>query len=155
MKKRLIAICLLLLLVIVSGCEKKTPKTMKCTRKEPFEDTQIDWKNELELKFDLDENLDKASIKHVITLDPSVTETRKKEFKESIYRECSDEPGNKFNLCDVKEENNVYTVKLETDNLVLLDSAISTNNEQSIEVNSNIEKIKTVLEEKNYKCEVE
>ena len=155
MRKKYLLLCLALLLVLFTGCENKKSSLMKCTKKEPFDDTQIEWNNNLEIKYDANNKLENALIKHIIKLDPSITDERKEEFKNSIYKECSTEPGTNFDICDIVEDKNSYTVKLSTNNLVLLDSAISKNEEQDIDSDAGIKELKTKLEEKGYVCEVE
>lgn len=155
MKKRLLVICALLLFLVMTGCVNKENKLMKCSKKEPFDDTQIEWTSNVELKFDSDEKVENALIKHVIKIDPSVKDERKEEFKNSIYAECSNEPGANFDICDILADGNTYTVKLSTSNLTLFDSAISKNDEQDLDTNAKLAEIKNSMESKGYSCEVE
>lgn len=152
MKKRYLLIIFFVAILCLTGCESNKEKVLTCSKKEPFADTQIEWVNDLTLTFNTNEKLDNAVVKHVITLDPSVTDQRRQEFEDGIYKECSDEPGSKFDLCDIKKDSNSYTVILKTKDLLLLDSAISTNEEQNIDTNSDLEQMKNILEEKGYTC---
>ena len=152
MKKRYILAILFVAILCLTGCENNEEKVLTCSKKEPFDDTQIEWVNNITLTFTTNDRLDNAVVKHVITLDPSVSDDRRQEFEDGIYKECSDEPGNKFDLCDIKKDSNSYTVILKTKDLILLDSAISTNEEQNIDTNSDFNQMKDILEDKGYTC---
>ena len=150
MKKINLILLLFISLFLLSGCEEKS-KTLKFTRKEPFDDAYVDLNTDLELDFDSKNEFREARVDLSFAVSPNITEERKKEFKTEIYNECSNEPGINYDYCDIVEENNTYTIKLTTKELSLLDSAISSNNANDFTEDLSIDEIKELLIAKGFK----
>ena len=158
MKKVFLLILSFSLLIIFTGCTKKEEdftKIMKCSKKEPFNGTQIDWTNNFEVEYSSKDIITKVVIKHIIKVDDSVGEVNKERFKESVYNECNIEPGINFDLCDIKEEDNTYTVRLSTSSISLAESAITTSENEEIPDNISFNDLKELLEFKEYICTIE
>ncbi len=150
MKKIYLILLMLVTILLLTGCDENS-KTLKYTRKEPFDDKYVNLNTDLELDFDGNNEFKEARVILSFAISSDISDQRKEEFKESIYKECSDEPGINFDYCDIVEENNKYYVKLTTKELALLDSAISTDNANDFNEDLSINDIKNILSSKGFK----
>ena len=81
MKKKYLLL-LIIPILLFSGCKSDVEKTTICKKTLPYTDTQIDWKNEIEIKT-ISGIVDDITVREIITVDPSVDEERIASFRDS------------------------------------------------------------------------
>ena len=154
MKRALLLIISFSLVLLLSGCNNKSEsnKVMKCSKKEPFNGTGIKWTNNLEIEYNGKDVITNTTIKHIFKIESDITEDNKETFLKSVYDECKVSPGVDFDLCDIKEEDDTYIVRLSTNSISLVETAISSNEEDMIPESIKIDDLKDILEIKEFEC---
>ena len=152
MKKKYLLVLLLIPIFLVA-CTNKKQIEFVCKKTMNYSDSQIDWRNEIDIKYSSDNEVDNIIIKEIITVDQSVAQERIDAFKNKIELECTGELGEKFDSCELKQDDNVFTITLNTKKLDILDSAIASSENQNVDSNSSISKLVKYLKELNYTCE--
>lgn len=151
MKKKYLLL-LLIIPILFSGCNKEVKKTTICKKTLEYADTQIDWKHEIEIK-SISNVVDDITIREIITVDPSVDAERITSFRNKVQLECTGGIGEKFDSCNLEEKDNVFTLVLKTKKLDILDSAVSSTQEQSLDSSSDSNKVIEYLQSMKYTCE--
>ena len=144
---------LLLIPIFLIACANKKQIEFVCKKTMDYSDSQIDWKNEIDIKYSSDNEVDNIIIREIITVDQSVTNERIDAFRNKIELECTGELGEKFDSCELSQDENVFTITLKTKKLDILDSAIASSENQNVDSNSSISKLVKYLKELNYTCE--
>ena len=144
---------LLLIPIFLIACTNKKQIEFVCKKTMNYSDSQIDWKNEIDIKYSSDNEVDNIIIREIITVDQSVTNERIDAFRNKIELECTGELGEKFDSCELSQDENVFTITLKTKKLDILDSAIASSENQNVDSNSSISKLVKYLKELNYTCE--
>ncbi len=151
MKKKYLLL-LIIPILLFSGCKSDVEKTTICKKTLPYTDTQIDWKNEIEIKT-ISGIVDDITVREIITVDPSVDEERIASFRDKVQVECTGGIGEKFDSCKLEEKDKVFTLILKTKKLDILDSAISSSNEQALDPSSTGNEVIEYLQNMKYTCE--
>ena len=144
---------LLLIPIFLIACTNKKQIEFVCKKTMNYSDSQIDWKNEIDIKYSSDNEVDNIIIREIITVDQSVANERIDAFRNKIELECTGELGEKFDSCELSQDENVFTITLKTKKLDILDSAIASSENQNVDSNSSISKLVKYLKELNYTCE--
>ena len=154
MKRKYVFFLLLIVPMFLFGCDNKntTSKSMVCKKTMPYNDTQIKWNNEINIKY-ANETIDNIEIKEIITVDPSVGEERIASFKNLIELECTGDLGRKFDSCNLTSEGNVFTITMTTKKIDVLDSAVSSSVDGNALDNGSVETLKDYLQKLEYTCE--
>ncbi len=152
MKKKYLLLLLIIPVVLLSGCNKTVEKTTICKKTLPYNDTQIDWKNEIEIK-EVSGAVEDITVREIITVDPSVNEERIVSFRDKVQVECTGGIGEKFDSCNLEEKDRVFTLVLKTKKLDILDSAITSSNEQALNPAATGKEVIEYLQNMKYTCE--
>ena len=153
MKKKYLLLLLIIPVILLSGCDNKTvEKTTICKKTLPYSDTQVDWKNEIEIK-EVSGAIDDITVREIITVDPSVNEDRIKSFRDKVQVECTGGIGEKFDSCKLEEKDRVFTLVLKTKKLDILDSAVTSPNEQALNPAATGNEVIEYLQNMKYTCE--
>ena len=153
MKKKYLLVLLLIPIFLVGCTTGKKQIEFVCKKTMNYSDSQIDWRNEIDIKYSSDNEVDNIIIREIITVDQSVAQERIDAFKNKIELECTGELGEKFDSCELSQDENVFTITLNTKKLDILDSAIASSENQNVDSNSSISKLVKYLKELNYTCE--
>ena len=154
MNKKIVLAVLLVLPVLLFGCTNKMKeKEVICKKDLKYQDNGITWINEVSLKYDVNDEVTNATIKEFITVNSSISEERRASFKDQVEKECTSELGSKFDSCTIETLQDQFTITFSTNKLDVLNSAIASSDNQTLDTDSKKDGVTKYLVNNGYVCE--
>ena len=151
-KKVLLTLAIITSFILV-GCSKTNEHELVCKKDLNYSDNNITWVNEVNIKYDNNDDIINTTVKEFITVDSSISEERRESFKNGIEKECTSEIGRKFDNCTIDVGTDRFVITFNTKKLDVLNSVITTSEDQTLDTNGNKNTVKDYLIKKGYACE--